>query len=98
MKAVILAGGRGSRLMPFTEDLPKPLLPVAGSPILDYVTAQLKHYCVEEEILTLGYKAQLICDYVSGYRGIKRAAGRRISRLEPAAASSMPKSFWATCF
>ena len=48
MKAVILAGGRGSRLMPFTEDLPKPLLPVAGSPILDYVTAQLKHYCVEE--------------------------------------------------
>lgn len=71
MKAVILAGGRGSRLMPFTEDLPKPLLPVAGSPILDYVTAQLKHYCVEEEILTLGYKAQLICDYVSGYRGIK---------------------------
>lgn len=71
MKAVVLAGGRGSRLMPLTDDMPKPLLPVAGYPILDYIAAQLKYYRVEEQILTLGYKAARIVAHAASYSGIK---------------------------
>lgn len=71
MNAVILAGGRGSRLMPLTSDIPKPMLPIAGYPIIDYVTAQLYHYGIKEEILALGYRAECIEEHVKGYRGIK---------------------------
>ena len=41
MQAVILAGGRGSRLAPYTTVLPKPLLPIGDEPILDVVIKQL---------------------------------------------------------
>ena len=47
MKAVILAGGRGTRLAPYTTILPKPLMPVGDKPILDIVIHQLRYYLDE---------------------------------------------------
>lgn len=64
MKAVILAGGRGTRLAPYTTVLPKPLVPVGGIPILETVLRQLKHHGFEEAILAVGYLSPLIRAYL----------------------------------
>lgn len=59
MKAVILAGGKGARLRPYTTVIPKPLMPVGGYPILEIILRQLRYYGVDEVILAVGYMAQL---------------------------------------
>src|SRR5215510_7896034 len=59
MKAVILAGGMGTRLRPYTTVIPKPLMPVGDYPILEIILRQLKHYNVNEVILAVGYMSQL---------------------------------------
>ena len=59
-RAVILAGGKGSRLGPYTTVLPKPLLPVGDRAILDVVVHQLREYGFTELTLAVGYLAHLI--------------------------------------
>jgi NDP-sugar pyrophosphorylase family protein len=63
VKAVILAGGRGTRLLPYTVVLPKPLMPIADVPILDVVIRQLKAHGFQEVIISVGYLAELIMAY-----------------------------------
>lgn len=63
MKAVILAGGKGTRLAPYTTVLPKPLMPVGDIPILDIVIRQLAHHCFEDITLAVGHQAELIMAY-----------------------------------
>jgi NDP-mannose synthase len=63
MKAVILAGGRGTRLAPYTTILPKPLMPVTDKPILDVVIHQLRHYGFNEITLAVGYLSELLMAY-----------------------------------
>lgn len=60
MKAVILAGGRGARLAPYTKILPKPLMPIGDMPILEVLLRQMKHSGIDEVVLTVGHLAQLI--------------------------------------
>jgi NDP-sugar pyrophosphorylase family protein len=60
MKAVILAGGKGTRLAPYTQVLPKPLMPVGEMPIMEILIRQLKHEGVDEVILTVGHMAGLL--------------------------------------
>jgi mannose-1-phosphate guanylyltransferase/phosphomannomutase len=55
MKAVIMAGGRGERLRPLTQDRPKPLVPVAGKPLLFYLLERLPHWGIREVAITTGY-------------------------------------------
>ena len=55
MKAVILAGGRGTRLAPYTTVLPKPLVPVGGVPILETVLRQLRWHGFGEAVIAVGY-------------------------------------------
>lgn len=57
MRAVILAGGRGTRLAPYTTVIPKPLLPLGDRPILDLVLHQLADDGFRHVTLTLGYMA-----------------------------------------
>ena len=59
-RAVILAGGKGSRLGPYTTVLPKPLLPVGDRAILDVVVHQLREYGFADLTLAVGYLAHLI--------------------------------------
>ncbi|MBI5558943.1 MAG: HAD-IIIA family hydrolase [Deltaproteobacteria bacterium] len=63
MKAVILAGGRGTRLAPLTDKIPKPMLPVGGKPILQHQIECLQRYGVNEVFLTVGYGADAIRDF-----------------------------------
>ena len=63
MQAVILAGGKGTRLQPLTHSIPKPLLPIGKKPILEITLDQLKKVGCEEIIITVEYKAELIKSY-----------------------------------
>ncbi len=63
MEAVILCGGRGSRLAPFTESCPKPLIKVLNIPILDRILDMTKKLGVQKTHLSLGYQAQEIISH-----------------------------------
>jgi mannose-1-phosphate guanylyltransferase len=63
MKAVILAGGLGSRLRPLTDEIPKPLLPIQGKPILERCILNLKKYGINEIILSIGFMSEKIKEY-----------------------------------
>jgi NDP-mannose synthase len=60
MRAVVLAGGRGTRLRPYTVVLPKPLMPVGDRPVLDIVVRQLRRAGCERLTIATGYLAELI--------------------------------------
>lgn len=63
MKAVILAAGKGSRLKPFTENIPKVMLPVANKPILEYVINALIKNGIYEIVIVIGYRKESILEY-----------------------------------
>ncbi len=63
MKAVILAGGKGVRLYPYTSILPKPLMPIDDLPILEIVLRQLKRSGFENITISVGHLASLIRAY-----------------------------------
>jgi NDP-sugar pyrophosphorylase family protein len=63
MKAVILAGGKGARLKPFTEALPKPMLPIGAKPVLEIIVEYLKYYGFNELILAIHYLGDNIVHY-----------------------------------
>jgi NDP-sugar pyrophosphorylase family protein len=65
MRAVILAGGKGTRLRPYTTIIPKPLMPVGDRPILDIIIRQLKHSGFSRVTMAVGYLAELIETYFS---------------------------------
>jgi NDP-sugar pyrophosphorylase family protein len=77
MQAVILAGGKGTRLKPYTTILPKPLVPVGDLPILDIIIRQLRYYNIKDIIISTGYLAELI----EAYFGKGEKWGVRISYL-----------------
>lgn len=72
-KAVIMAGGQGRRLRPLTNDIPKPLLPIAGRPILDIILDQLCSEGIDEVFIITHYKAEMIEGHISrsSYPGLK---------------------------
>lgn len=56
MKAVVLVGGKGTRLRPLTNSIPKQLLPVAGRPMIELVVEHLALFGVDEVVLSMGYR------------------------------------------
>ncbi|MFZ8921857.1 MAG: nucleotidyltransferase family protein [Nitrosopumilaceae archaeon] len=60
MKAIILAGGRGKRLRPITDYVPKPLVPLNNVPIIEWQIRYLKQFNVDEIIICTGYKTEMI--------------------------------------
>lgn len=63
MKAVILAGGEGTRLRPITEDIPKPLVPIGGKPCMSHILELLKKNGIDEAVVTLCYLGEKIKEY-----------------------------------
>jgi len=68
VRAVILAGGKGTRLWPYTSVLPKPLLPVGDEPILSVVLRQLKRAGVKRATLAVGHMAEMFPQVLSNFR------------------------------
>jgi NDP-mannose synthase len=60
MKAIVLAGGKGARLAPYTKILPKPLMPIGDMPILEVLLRQMKRAGVDEVVITVGHLAGLL--------------------------------------
>src|SRR6195952_5237086 len=67
MKAVILAGGRGTRISEESHLRPKPMIEIGGRPILWHIMKIYAHYGVTEFIVCLGYKGYMIKEYFSNY-------------------------------
>jgi len=63
MKAVILAGGQGSRLRPLTEQLPKPMVTVLGRPMMEHIVDHLRHHGFDDVVATLHYRPGAIKDH-----------------------------------
>jgi NDP-sugar pyrophosphorylase family protein len=63
MRAVILAGGKGTRLAPYTTVLPKPLMPIGDFPILEVLLRQMKRAGINHVVLTVGHLASLLRAY-----------------------------------
>jgi mannose-1-phosphate guanylyltransferase len=63
MKAIILAGGEGTRLRPLTDDMPKPLLPIKGKPIIEHAINNFRKHGIKDIILSIGYRADKIKEY-----------------------------------
>lgn len=71
MKAVILAAGIGSRMMPLTKDQPKPMVRLCGKPILEHILNSLPNE-IDEILIVVGYKKESIQNYFgSSFRSIK---------------------------
>lgn len=71
IKAIVLAAGEGKRLRPFTETMPKVMLPVANKPLLEYVIDAIRKNGIEEVIVVVGYKKEVIMEYFKDYQDIK---------------------------
>ena len=61
---VIMAGGMGSRLMPLTEETPKPLLPVSGKPIIVHILEKFRDEGAKDFFICVNYKGSMIEDYL----------------------------------
>src|SRR5271157_3134065 len=64
--AVVIAGGKGLRLMPLTQNIPKSLVPVGGKPLLYWIISWLKSYGVKRLVLGVAYKKEKIVDFMKG--------------------------------
>jgi mannose-1-phosphate guanylyltransferase / phosphomannomutase len=63
MRAVVMAGGEGSRLRPMTANLPKPLLPVVNRPVMEHVLRLLRRHGVTDTVVTVQFLASLVRNY-----------------------------------
>src|SRR5690348_4602585 len=63
MKAVVMAGGEGSRLRPLTVTRPKPMAPIVGRPVMEHILLLLKQHNIRDVVVTVQYMASAIEDY-----------------------------------
>jgi NDP-sugar pyrophosphorylase family protein len=61
--AVLLAGGKGTRMRPFTYEIPKPMIPVQGRPLIQHLVELLRKYEVREIVFSVGYMGDKIKEY-----------------------------------
>src|SRR5437667_12722236 len=67
-RAMVLAAGYGLRLRPLTEHTPKPLVPVAGRPMIQYALEKLRAYGVEEIVINVSYLKDQLAAYLSAFK------------------------------
>lgn len=64
ISAVIMAGGLGTRMAPFTDVLPKPLIPIKGKPVLNHIIENFRSSGINKCFITLNYKSELLKSYI----------------------------------
>jgi glucose-1-phosphate cytidylyltransferase len=70
MKVILLAGGLGTRLVEFTDVIPKPMVLVGGKPMLWHIMNTYAHFGHKDFFIALGYKAEVIKEYFLNYRAL----------------------------
>ena len=70
-RAIILAGGKGKRLGPLTEKIPKPLVKINGIPFCDYLLNSLVQVGIKTILFLIGYKGNLVKDRYTSLNGLK---------------------------
>jgi NDP-sugar pyrophosphorylase family protein len=84
LRAVILAGGKGARLAPFTASFPKPLVPLGDTPVLEVLIRRLLQHGITDITLTLGHLAELVKAYFQHRRSLaEQATLRFVEEEEP---------------
>src|SRR3954467_147510 len=63
LKAVIMAGGEGTRLRPLTSRQPKPMLPLANRPMMEHILTLLRSHGIDEVVVTLAFMANTVRNY-----------------------------------
>ena len=76
MKAVIMAGGRGTRIAALAGDLPKPMLPIDGRPVLERELGSLREQGVTDVLITVGHLAPAIMEYFGDGSGCSPQTGQ----------------------
>ena len=71
LQAILLCGGKGERLRPLTDDMPKPLIPIKGKPLLRHIVEHAQKHGIGAFIAAVGYKAEKIKDYLENQLQIK---------------------------
>ncbi len=64
LNVVVMAGGKGTRLMPYTSVLPKPLLPINQKPTINHIIERFMKYSIEKFFVTLNYKSEILKTYL----------------------------------
>jgi mannose-1-phosphate guanylyltransferase len=70
MKAIILSGGRGKRLKPLTDYVPKPLVPIANIPIIEWQIRYLKKFGIRDVIISTGYRYDQIENFLKNKKNL----------------------------
>jgi MurNAc alpha-1-phosphate uridylyltransferase len=81
-KAMVLAAGYGLRLRPLTEHLPKPLVPVAGRPMIAYALDRLREYGLGEVVINVSHLKEPLVEYLTGCEGMKFQISEEAEPLE----------------
>ncbi len=89
MQVVILAGGSGTRAYPFTEYLPKPMMPVGGKPILLRVMDIYARQGITDFVLSVGHRKEVILDYFEG-----RSFGWNVQIVDTGATTDTGGRIW----
>ena len=69
-KAIVLAAGKGTRMGALTADLPKPMLPVEGRPMLEHILDRLAEAGIRRVLLVVGYRRETIIEHFAGYEAL----------------------------
>ena len=70
-KAMLLAAGRGTRMGELTEEMPKPMLPLNGRPMIEHIVRRLQDAGLREILIVVGYRRELIEDHFrDGFSGV----------------------------
>jgi N-acetyl-alpha-D-muramate 1-phosphate uridylyltransferase len=81
-KAMVLAAGYGIRLLPLTEKTPKPLVPVAGKPMMEYALDKLIAYGIEEVVVNVSHHKGQLMDYLSAFKSLSFKISEEAEPLE----------------
>ncbi|HVU08882.1 MAG TPA: nucleotidyltransferase family protein [Verrucomicrobiae bacterium] len=80
--AMVLAAGYGTRLLPLTEKTPKPLVPVAGKPMMEYALDQLLAYGIEQVVVNVSHHKEQLTDYLSRFKSLSFKISEEAEPLE----------------
>ncbi len=95
-KAMVLAAGYGTRLKPLTDRVPKPLVPVAGKPMIQYALDKLQAYGIEEVVINVSHLKEQLTAWLAGYKKLNVKLSEEAEPLETGGGLKKRRRFWAT--